>query len=50
MADGWGKMTIYLGHDLKKNEIISARTSTMVMIYTATECENDRFEGQIVET
>ena len=50
MADGWSKMTIYLGHDYKKNIIISVRISVMVMIYTSIECENDCFELQIVKT
>ena len=45
MADGWGDMTIYLGHDLKTNVIISVRTLTIVMIYPSAECENDCFEG-----
>ena len=50
MVDGWGQMTIYLGHDSRKNLIISVRTSAMVMIYISIECENDCFEGQIVKT
>ena len=50
LADGWGQMTIYLGHDWKKDVIISVRTWSMVMIYTSAEFENDCFEGQIVKT
>ena len=45
MSDGWGDMTIYLGHDLETNVIISVRTLTIVMIYTSIKCENDCFEG-----
>ena len=51
VADGWGQMSqIYLGHDWKKDVIISVRTWSMVMIYTSTECENDCFEEQIMKT
>ena len=49
MPDGWDQMTIYLGHDQKKNVIFSVKTSTAVMIYTSIECENDCFEDQIVK-
>ena len=47
VADVWGQMIIYLGHDLKKNVIICVRT--FVIIYTSTEWENDCFEGQIMK-
>ena len=47
VADVWGQMIIYLGHDLKKNVIICVRT--FVIIYTSTESENDCFEGQIMK-
>ena len=51
VTDGWGQMSqIYLGHDWKKDVIISVRTWSMVMIYTSTEYENDCFEGQTVKT
>ena len=50
MAGGWGQMTVSLGHGLKKNVIISVRTSVMIMIYTSIECENDCFEKQRVKT
>ena len=50
VTDGWGQMSqIYLGHDWKKDVIISVRTWSMVMIYTSTECENDCFEEQIMK-
>ena len=49
MPDDWGQMTIYLGHDGKKNVIISVSASGMVMIYTSIECENDCFEDQTVK-
>ena len=48
-ADGWGQMTIYLGHDLKNNVILSVRTSVIVTIYTSIECENDCFEEKVVK-
>ena len=34
---------------IKKNVIISVRTSAMLIIYTSIECENDCFERQIGE-
>ena len=34
MEDGRGQMTIYFGHDSKKNVIASLRNSAIVMIYT----------------
>ena len=50
MTDGWGQMTIYLGHGQKKNVIFSVGTSAVVMIDTSIEYGKDCFEGQIVKT
>ena len=50
VEDTWDEMSIYFGHDEKKNIVISERTLAMVIIYGSIECENDYFEGQIMKT